>query len=176
MSLLRHCRGIWAHVSLQNCFNLAALEGFPVRTARLRSCHNISSGFKSGLNLIAFGRTLWYSSSFLKWKCLVDGWSCSMVISIVNYIIQEYSSLNGLRWFSGNSMPTEGHRTCSPGSGKAGDDTVSSEPNKKTVSFCTNGSCGELWSHSALMVRDVAFCLHLKEQITWLSCLQNPFV
>ena len=49
MSLLHRWIGILAHSSLQNCFNSAILEGFLAWTARLRSHHSISIGFKSGL-------------------------------------------------------------------------------------------------------------------------------
>lgn len=96
------------------------------------------------------------------------GWKDEVVqwLSALGLHFQEHSSLNGLHWFSGNSMWTEGHRTCSPGFGNAGDDTVSSEPNKitdlqlvcKTLISQTgkqcwmNSSCGELLSHTALMV------------------------
>lgn len=40
---------LWRNSSLQNCCNSATLEGFPARTAFLRSCHSISIGFRSGL-------------------------------------------------------------------------------------------------------------------------------
>ena len=49
MSLSHHCGGILTHSSLQNCFNSAILEGFLAWTARLRSHHSISIGFKSRL-------------------------------------------------------------------------------------------------------------------------------
>ncbi len=49
MSLSHRCGGILAHSSLQNCFNSATLEGFQAWMDCLRSCHNISTGFKSGL-------------------------------------------------------------------------------------------------------------------------------
>ncbi len=49
MSLSHRCGGILAHSSLQNCFNSATLEGFQAWMDCLRSCHNISIGFKFGL-------------------------------------------------------------------------------------------------------------------------------
>ncbi len=49
MSLSHRCGGIWAHSSLQNCFNSATLEGFRAGMDCLRSCHRIWIGLKPGL-------------------------------------------------------------------------------------------------------------------------------